>query len=133
MEVTRKIAKINTSLYNTIYKYLEITMPLHKLQLSHVKLLSHILYYYHISELKDEIDIWADVFGYNNRIKIREALGDISGPSFNNGLAQLRKKGVIKNNRVIPEFNPAITKGSEAFEIVIRFIIKDNDKIRRDT
>ena len=124
MNTTKKIAKIEASLFNTIYKYLEITIPLHKLQLSQVKLLAIILHQYHISTENDEIDKWAKIFEYDNRIKIRERLSDMSEGSFNNHLSHLRKKGVIKNNRVNPAYNPSIQKEADVFELVIRFNIK---------
>jgi hypothetical protein len=124
MKVTRKIAKIESNLFNTIYKYLELTIPLHKLDKSQIKLLTIMLYQYHNSKELDDIDKWAEIFSYVNKLKIREKLGDMSAGGFNNHLSQLRKKKVIKNNRVNPLFNPAIEKDSDTFEVIIRFNIK---------
>ena len=130
MKVTRKIATINTNLFNTIYTYLEMTMPLHKLKKSHIKLLTVILYQYHTSDETDEMDKWANIFTYENKVEIREKLGDISEANLNNQLSELRAKGAIskKVNRVTPAFNPAIQKDSETFEVIVRFNFKHGEK-----
>jgi len=121
MSSVSKLAVVKTDVRSAIYKYLEITIPFHKLIHSEMKAVATILYMYYLSEEKDEIDRWAEVFTYDNRVKIREKLGDMSVASFNNILSNLRRKGVIKNNRVNPVYNPSIKKDTKSFEVTIKF------------
>lgn len=125
-KTSRKIALFESNLRDTIRVYLLLTQPLHGIRKQGIEVLSLLLYFYHISEQEEDIDKWAEVFSYDTRIKIRTILGDMSEAIFNNQLTILRKKGAIKNNRVVPSFNPVIQKDSDVFELILRFKLKNN-------
>ena len=123
MKEVTKVANLKAGLKETIRWYLKFTQPVNKLKDREIDVLTLIIYFYHISNQKDEHDKWAEVFNYDSKIKIRELLKLKNEYVFNNYLTALRKKGAIKNNRVVPAFNPNLEKDTEKFRIVINFDI----------
>lgn len=68
--------------------------------------------------------LWKEVFSYESKLEIAEELG-VSSQSIENMLSQLRKKGVIVNNRLTPAFIPNMQHDLKNFELVINFKIMD--------
>ena len=94
---------INLSVSNTrqFYKqYCSIIGTLLKLRKQEYLVLAELLLYY--NEYKD---LPADVrdklvFDYDIKVKIREELNDMSSANLYNTFTALRKKGIIKNNKI---------------------------------
>lgn len=94
---------INLSVSNTrqFYKqYCSIIGTLLKLRKQEYLVLAELLFYY--NEYKD---LPADVrdklvFDYDIKVKIREELNDMSSANLYNTFTALRKKGIIKNNKI---------------------------------
>lgn len=127
MKIDRKVAELEVNMYDAIFWYLKLTQPLNNLIKSEIKLVSIILYMYHVSDEKDIEKRWKNVFSYDNRIKMMEYM-DINSSSLNNHLTRLRQKDILINNKIIPNLNPFISKDSEMFEVILRFKIKKNGK-----
>ena len=63
------------------------------------------------------------VFDYDTKLKIREEI-EMSNPVFQNILTSLRKKKVLKENRIAPYYLLGIKEEDEAFELIFRFNLK---------
>jgi hypothetical protein len=125
MKISRKMAVIPADLKATLKWYFKLTQPLHGIKNQGIEVLTALLYAYHNTNNKlDEIDRWAEVFNYDTKIKIKDSLKNMNDATFNNHLSILRRKGAIINNRISPSFNPAINKETDAFEVILRFVIK---------
>lgn len=124
MEKKRRMALFDVDLKGMILWYLMLTKPLHNLRDQAIKVLTALIYSYHMTDSTlDEIDRWAEVFSYDNKLLIRKSLNDMSEFSLNNQLSILRKKGAIKNKRVAPSFNLPIDLNTETFDMILRFNI----------
>ena len=127
MEKSSKMANINTNVKGTILWYLILTQPLHKIKKQGIEVLASIIYLYYTTDTNmDEMERWAWVFDYNQRIRIREGLGNMGEATFNNHLSSLRKIGAIsKSNRVKPGFILPLDKNTKSFDMILRFNITD--------
>ena len=122
--VSKKLAKFKVPLKKAIHYYLLITKPIHKLPDKRIELLTEILHLYTV-ERKNfvrESDTWKSVFSKDNRANIRDAL-DMPKQIFENYLYELRKKGVIVNNTIHPNYNPIIEGECKGLEVTFRFDI----------
>ena len=84
-------------------QYLELLNPLLRLRGKELDVLAELLYHNH-----KLIDIplehrWKLIFDYDTKMEIRSKL-QLSDASMNNNLSALRKKGVIENNKVNPNY-----------------------------
>jgi DNA-binding MarR family transcriptional regulator len=80
-------------------QYLELINPLLKLRGKELDVLAELMYYnYKFKDIPDE-HRWKLIFDYDTKTKIRTKL-DLSDASMNNNLSALRKKGIIKLNKV---------------------------------
>jgi len=122
-----KIANINTSIKNLFFKWLDITKPFHKLTPQQQKVLALILYYNHIykKEVSNDALRWKLVFSYDTRMVIKEEL-ELKEGGFLNILTKLRKKNIIKNNKVVSTYIPEIELGSKIFKVIFNFKITDD-------
>lgn len=125
-----KIANINTTIKNLFFKWLDITKPFHRLTNQQQNVLALILYYNYIyvkDVPKDELR-WKLVFNYDTRMLIKEEL-DLKDSIFQNILTKLRKKNIIKLNKVVSTYIPNITQDSNIFKVIFNFkIIKDEQE-----
>ena len=119
-----KIANIKTTVKNLFFKWLDITKPFHRLTPQQQKVLALILYYNHIykKEVKNDEIRWKLVFNYDTRMAIKEELGIKEG-GFLNILTKLRKKNIIKDNKVISTYVPNVDLDSRVFKVIFNFNI----------
>jgi len=110
-----------------MYYWIEIISPFNKLDPTERKVTAELLYHYFMfkQQINDEGLIWKNVFDYDTRIKIREALiskkgNEMSGVILNQQLLSLRKKGVIKSNQITAGYIPPFRDG-EGFNITYKF------------
>lgn len=120
-----KQALIKTNVKNFFKHWLTLTKPLHKLKQHEINILSLLLYNYF--ELKKTIlndDLaWKLTFDYDSKHKIYEEL-NISEGSFNNALYLLRKKGVIKDNKINKSFVPVLNlEKDKTYSLIFKFEI----------
>jgi predicted transcriptional regulator len=87
-----------------------------------MKVLSLLLYYYDLySGETSNIDIvWKMVFNYDTKVNIRTEL-DIKDQTLQNVLTRLRKKNVIKDNKILSTYIPNMEKDSTNFKIIFNF------------
>lgn len=126
MKTKKKVAQFKVSTKSCISQFLLITKPMHKLTSQEVNVLSLLLYHYTINKknFRRDEDLWKYVFDYDTKQKIKDEL-EMGSAVFQNILSALRKKKVLKDNKVIPLFIPNIEDGDEAFELTFRFILKN--------
>ena len=95
-----KSIPIKTSSSMFYRQYLELLNPLIKLRGKELDVLAALLKYN--NKLKDipEEHRWKIIFEYDTKTDIRTELG-LSEARMNNNLSALRKKSIIKSNRVI--------------------------------
>ncbi len=103
--------------------WLEFLKPFHKLRDKEVLMLAYFLDKRHSLSLKiaDEALIDRILFSQDVRNEIREKMSYSNHQVFNNMLSSLRKKGIIKDNKIIPGLIPEL-KGDN-FKLVFNFII----------
>ena len=104
-----------------IRSYLEFTKPIHKLTSKEMNFLTEILYKYSTEKenFKREEDLWKKVFDYDSKTEYKESL-NIQDTSLQNMMSTLRKKNVIKDNRVQQSFIPDTSK--DQLVLVYRWI-----------
>lgn len=124
-----KGVNIKTSIRGLFDKWLQITTPFHKLTKTEQKVLAGLLYYHYIYKrtTKSEIVIWKMVFDYDTKLKIKKEL-DMTDSMLQNTFSKLRKKNIIKDNRIISTYIPDLSNNSINFKVIYNFIITDNDK-----
>lgn len=123
----RNVANINTDLKGLMKYWLQFTEPFHKLTNQQQNILALFLYYYFTfkMEIKSEKLIWKMVFDYDTKIKIKEELGNLPDYTLQNILTTLRKKNIIKNNKINKPYVPQLELKSNKFTLIYNFNIKD--------
>jgi hypothetical protein len=116
-----KSIPIKTSSRTFYRQYLELLNPLIRLRGKELDVLAALLKYN--NKLKDipEEHRWKIIFEYETKTEIRTEL-KLSEASMNNNLSALRKKNIIKNNRVVK--NLLIYPGKEC-KISFKFSINE--------
>lgn len=119
-----KVATANIRVKQLFFHWMEITKPFHGLTNQQQKIVALLLYYHYTfqRDITNMKIVWKMVFDYDTKLKIKEELG-IKDAVFQNMLYLLRKKGVIKNNKVVPLFIPVLTQDSTNFKIIFNFNI----------
>lgn len=113
---------IKGDLRKNVQRYVEILRPFNKLSSQEGKLIAEIVLEYMSmrEKVKDEDLLWKLVLEDNgSRAKIAENVG-IERYMMNTILWRLRKKGVIKDNRVHSVYIPVVEKGG----FVLSFVFK---------
>jgi|SRR5690606_6013344 len=127
-----KMAQFNIDLRRLLEYYLKLTKPMHKLKDKEIDLTVAILmmYYSELDNFARRSDAWKKVFEYDTKILIMEELGIANLQVFNNYLTALRKKGVIKNNEVVPNYTPITELDTDIFELkfIFNIIKKDGER-----
>jgi hypothetical protein len=120
--VSKKIAVFKVNLKSAIKQFLYITKPMHKLTSQEINVLTLILFSYYREQVnfKRDDDVWKFVFDYDNKMNIKKEL-QMGNAVFQNTLTALRKKNVLKDNKVVPVFRPNIKQGDKVFELTFRF------------
>lgn len=123
--VKSKQATFNTNREGCIKSFLSLTKPMHKMTSQEINILTLFLVFHY--EEKDnftrESDLWKFLFDYDTKLKIKNKL-NIGDGVFQNTLTSLRKKGIIKNNRIVPYFILNIDRETETFELIFRYNLK---------
>lgn len=125
MEVSKRLTKIKVNnIRDAIKLYLSITKPGHKLKPREIEIVAELcfVYYENKHRFTEDIDAWAYVFDYDQRIMICDTLG-IQKNLYEVYLTSIRKKGAIKNNRVLPNYSLPFDKETKAIEILFRLDI----------
>lgn len=123
-----KQALIKTNVKNFFKHWLTLTKPLHKLKPQEMNALSSLLYHYFEfkKEIKNDDLAWKLTFDYDTKHKIYEELSVIEG-SFNNTLYALRKKGVIKDNKINKSFIPVLDLSKDkTYSLIFKFELNDD-------
>lgn len=127
MKLAKKVAVFKTNRLSCVKQFLHVTRHMNKLTVQEINVTSLIIneYLNNKKNFRRENDLWKHVFDYDTKLKIREEL-KMGNPVFQNILTALRKKNVVKDNRVIPLFIPNIEPTDEGFELVFRYIFQEN-------
>ncbi len=127
-----KMAQFNIDFRRLLEYYLKLTKPMHKLRDREIALVVAILmmYYTELVNFSRKSDVWKKIFDYDSKIAIMEELNIANLQVFNNHLTALRKKGVIKNNEIVPYYIPVTDMNSDIFELrfIFNIVKKDGDR-----
>lgn len=123
---SKKVANLKCSRKEVFEKWIEFTRTFHGLrpQLQKVVVLLLVYHYEYSQIIKNEKIVWKQVFDYDTKQKIAAEVG-VQMNTFDNLLAELRRKKVIINNTVSPLYNPNIKKDDKSFHIIINFKIDE--------
>jgi hypothetical protein len=118
------MAKFKVDLKNAIKYYYVLTKPMHNLSDKSIEILTEIMFMYVSQEnnIKNPDDRWKIVFDRDNRYRIRKEL-NMHKQVFENYMTGLRRAGAIKDNKVTPQFNPAISQLHTGYELTFKFDI----------
>lgn len=83
--------------------YVELLNPIMNLRKKELDVLAQLLYYNNKYKDLEEKIRFKLVFDQDTKIEIQKALG-ISEASFNNNLTELRKKKIVKDNKIEPGY-----------------------------
>ena len=127
-----KIANLNIKLKDLFFTWLDITKSFHKLNNQQQQVLALFLYYHYLynKEITNEKILWKILFDYDTKLKIKEDevfKNGLSDNSFQNIMTHLRKKGIIKDNKISSVYIPEISIKSKNFKIIFNFNIVDNE------
>lgn len=98
-----KSVPIKTTKGKFFRQYLELLNPLLRLRGKELDVLAEILYHNHKLKKIPEKHRWKLIFDYDTKAEICTKL-HLSDASLNNNLSALRKKGIIKKNKVQNSF-----------------------------
>lgn len=123
-----KVANINVKLKGLFYRWLDITITFHRLTDKERSVLALLLFYHYTikREVTNNKILWKMVFDYDTKMKIKEELG-LKDASFQNLLTALRRKGVIKDNVIIPTYIPDLEDNAKEFKIVFNLRIVEDE------
>lgn len=123
-----KIANINVTLKGLFIRWLDITVTFHKLTDQERSVLALFLYYHYkfSRELTNTTILWKMVFDYDTKMKIKEELS-MKDSVLQNVLTALRKKNVIKDNKIISTYIPQLERTSKSFKVVFNLNMVDNE------
>lgn len=127
----RNTAIINTDLKGLMKYWLQFTQPFHNLTNQQQDVLSLLLYHYFKlkKDVKNDKLLWKMVFDYDTKSKIKKELNDLPDYTLQNILSTLRKKNVIKNNKIINTYIPKIESLKEnKYALIYVFNIKDEQE-----
>jgi len=119
-----KQANINIHLKELFIRWLDITSAFHNLTKQQKQVLGLFLYY-HYKYQKDITNnkiLWKVVFDYDTRQEIKNELG-IKDAVLQNILSKFRKDKIIKDNKIVSTFIPALEQNSNNFKIIFNFNI----------
>jgi hypothetical protein len=121
-----KVANIKVTPEKLFQWYMDVTKPFHKLSDQHALIVSQLLYYYYIygKSISDDDITWKMVFNYETKAKIKEYV-NIKDQQLQNILSVLRKKGIIKNNKIIDSYIPNIEPTAKSFMVVFNLTLQD--------
>lgn len=123
-----KVANINVKLKGLFYRWLDITITFHRLTDKERSVLALLLFYHYTikREVTNNKILWKMVFDYDTKMKIKEELG-LKDASFQNLLTALRRKGVIKDNVIIPTYIPDLEDNAKEFKIIFNLRIVEDE------
>ncbi|AGO48987.1 hypothetical protein N356_gp095 [Cellulophaga phage phi14:2] len=121
------VANINTNFNGLIRKWVSFTHPFHKLAPQEQETLTALLIFYFKFKktIKDEDVVWKMVFDYDTRAKMGVMINS-KDYTLQNNLTKLRKKKVLKDNKVVPNFIPNIEPDCKNFKLIYNFTVKND-------
>lgn len=121
-----KVANINIKLKDLFFKWVEITKPFHYLTGQQQNVLALFLFhhYNYKQDITNQKILWKIIFDYDTKMLIKEEL-NLKDAGFQNIMHQLRKKGIIIDNKINPNFIPSLEEGAKNFKIIFNFNIVD--------
>jgi hypothetical protein len=124
MNKNERIANIPVKLKDFFYKWIDFTKPLHKLNPQQSKVLALLLYHhYRLSfEITNDKILWKQVFDYDTKLLVCEEL-NIQMHALENLFSKLRRKNIIINNKVNPNFIPNLKLDAKNFRLIFNFKI----------
>ena len=127
-KVIKKMAKYKVSHKRAIQVFLHVTKIMHELADKEIELISLLLEsFVKMFKLYNDIDkAWKEVFDYDNKLVLMATL-NMNKQVFNNYLTKLRNKGVIKNNMVVPAYNPFANPLCEKLELIFSLELTDGE------
>lgn len=119
-----KIANINITIKDLFKKWLEITKLFHKLTNQEIEVLALLLYYHYKykKDITNEKILWKILFDYDTKLEIKEEL-NIKDQGIQNVLTSLRKKNIIRDNKIVSTFIPELDQDGKNFKIIFNFNI----------
>lgn len=119
---TKEIKIKSTSKEDRIKKYLDVIYKFHKLTDKEIDILVELVLAYQNIQAKyptvTDTDLFNKLlFDTANKKEVRDRL-QIKDSVFQNYLTVFRKKGVIKDNKLVVHFIPAV----EPFDLIFKFI-----------
>lgn len=123
-----KIATIPIARKDLFYRWLELTKPFHKLPKQQMIILAWLLYYYdkYRGQTDNDTIAWKMTFDSDTKTSIKDVMG-IKDQTLQNALTQLRKKNIIKDNRIKPQYIPSLEQKSKEFKLIFNFKIVDEE------
>lgn len=120
----KKTVKIKANKKDIFYHYLNVTTVLHKLSPREKHLLSLFLFFADKEKhnFVREEDLWNKVFSHDIKEQIMTEM-DIKSSSIHNLMTSLRKKGVIKDNKISPQYIVNLDNGL----LELSFIFHEGD------
>jgi len=128
-EIMDKSVPIKTTENKFFRQYLELLNPLLRLRGKELDVLAEILYHNHKLESIPENHRWKLIFDYDTKAEIRNKL-HLSDASLNNNLSALRKKGIIRKNRIPDSF---LIHPSNYCKLTFSFNITEENGISSDS
>jgi hypothetical protein len=121
-----KQANINVNLKQLFFRWLDITKSFHNLANQQQQVLALLLYHHYkfSKEITNEKILWKAVFDYDTKAQIKEELG-IGNQVLQNNLTKLRKKNIIKDNKILARYIPELEHNSKKFKVEFNFNIVD--------
>lgn len=122
MNKDEKVANINVKVKDFFYKWIDFTKPFHKLNPQQSKLLALLLYHHFrlSKEITNNKILWKQVFDYDTKLLVCEDM-NIQSAALENLLSKLRKKNIIINNQITPNFIPSINRKTKEFKLTFNF------------
>lgn len=123
-----KQANINVSLKQLFFRWLDVTKSFHNLANQQQQVLALLLYHHYklSKQITNEKILWKAVFDYDTKQLIEDELG-ISNQGLQNNLTKLRKKNIIKDNKILSRYVPKLEKDSKNFKVIFNFNIVDEE------
>ena len=118
----KKQVDLKPTLKEFFRQYLEVLSPLHNITSREADVLSHLLYYNFIySNYPEKLKNKA-IFDYDTKAQIQEDL-DMTVHQFLNILKALRRKGIVKNEKIDKSFQ---VFPDQQFQVSYKFDIQDD-------
>jgi hypothetical protein len=118
-----KIINIPTNKEKFFLQYLTLLTPIHKLRHKEIEVLAQLMFYNDLYKHLEEEVRNKMVYDTDTKMRIRQKL-KMTDSSFNNNLAELRKKKILVDNILSKGYQIFTNGGSE--ELTFKFTIQED-------